>query len=196
MPKAGITLTQELWTEYQNLYDTCVFSPSRADEIKNVADKVLAGKDTYQLLAEASNDNMPWYVIGNIHWLESNCNFDCHLHNGDPLTARTVHVPANRPPADAGDPPFSFEFSARDALNYEQLTLWNEWRVPGCLFIWEKYNGFGYRLHNAVSPYLWGGSQHYTKGMFPRDHDWQPEMVSRAIGSAVILKWMDQHGQL
>ena len=40
---------------------------------------------------------IPWHVVGIIHMLEAAANFTTHLHNGDPLTARTVHVPAGRP---------------------------------------------------------------------------------------------------
>ena len=194
MAKAGIGLTDERRTEYQTLFESCSFV--RTDDIQRAVARVSAGRATYELLAAASNNDMPWFAIGCIHWLESNCNFDRHLHNGDPLTARTVRVPANRPPSDAGDPPFSFEISARDALNIEGFTAWNDWSVPGCLFMWEKYNGFGYRFHGVNSPYLWACSQHYRKGLFPRDHVWDPEGISQAVGTAVMLKWMQQHGQL
>ena len=40
--------------------------------------------------------------------------FDQHLHNGDPLSGRTTHVPPGRPrPA---SPPFTWEQSAHDAI--------------------------------------------------------------------------------
>ena len=32
-------------------------------------------------------------AINRIHDLEASRNFNAHLHNGDPLTHRTVHVP-------------------------------------------------------------------------------------------------------
>jgi len=38
--------------------------------------------------------------------------FKLHLHNGDPLTARTVNVPKGRPKT--GQPPFAWGISAKD----------------------------------------------------------------------------------
>ena len=62
--------------------------------------------------------DIPWWFVAVIHDLEASRNFNAHLHNGDPLTHRTVHVPKNRPP---GNPPFTFEESARDALTLDGL---------------------------------------------------------------------------
>lgn len=62
---------------------------------------------------------MPWYFIAAVHLRESSFQVDRHLHNGDPLTGRTVQVPAGRPPV--GDPPHTFEQSASDALTLKKL---------------------------------------------------------------------------
>ena len=45
--------------------------------------------------------------------------FDAHFHNGDPLTDRTKRVPAGRPKE--GDPPFTWEQSAEDAIRSTKL---------------------------------------------------------------------------
>jgi lysozyme family protein len=85
--------------------------------------------------------------------MAASLNFNRHLHNGDPLTARTVQVPAGRPKT--GEPPFTWEESATDALMLEKLDQWEDWSVPGTLYKLEQYNGWGYRLaHPDVkSPY-------------------------------------------
>ena len=70
-------------------------------------------KPRYDQVANATG--VPWYVIGIIHEMEGGLNFTTHLHNGDPLTRRTVQVPAGRPPT--GMPPFQWEESAIDALD-------------------------------------------------------------------------------
>jgi hypothetical protein len=35
---------------------------------------------------------------------------------------------------------------------------------------------------------LWCGSQHYTRGGWPRDHFFDPNYVNRAVGCAVIIR--------
>jgi len=60
------------------------------------------------------------------------CGFDFagHLHNGDPLTDRTTHVPANRPIN--GTPLFSWQESAVDALTLEGFKQETDWLLHEC----------------------------------------------------------------
>ena len=81
---------------------------------KSVARKIAKGKNIYVKISNELGGNIPWQFIGVIHNLESGCNFNKHLHNGDSLSRRTVRVPANRPPTHYG--PFTFIESAIDAL--------------------------------------------------------------------------------
>ncbi|MNR22399.1 hypothetical protein D3C85_1393480 [compost metagenome] len=129
---------------------------------------------------------VPWFFIGIIHSLESNFHFGKHLHNGDPLTQRTVRVPAGRPVQ--GDPPFSWEASAKDALRMKGFDQQSDWSTARMLYRWEAYNGFGYRPRGVPSAYLWSFSTHYTKGRFVEDHVFDPNSVSQQCGAAVMLK--------
>ena len=45
--------------------------------------------------------------------------FNRHLHNGDPLSSRTTHIPQNRPVK--GKPPFTWEESTIDVLKHKRL---------------------------------------------------------------------------
>ena len=113
----------------------------------------------------------PWYVVGLIHTMEASGNFGAHLHNGDPLSARTTHVPAGRPKT--GTPPFTWEESATDALTMQGFPAWKDWSVPGTLYKLEGYNGWGYHDHHpdVNTPYLWSFSNHYTSGEVRRRRD-------------------------
>jgi lysozyme family protein len=112
--------------------------------------------------------------------------FDAHLHNGDPLTARTVHVPVGRPRT--GQPPFSWEDSARDALELERVLDVQDWSIARILFELERANGFGYRRHQINTPYLWSCTSHYTKGRFVSDGHFDPQAVAEKCGAAALLK--------
>jgi lysozyme family protein len=64
---------------------------------------------------------VPWELIAALHEREAGGSFKGHLHNGDPLTGRTYHVPAGRPAK--GSPPFTWEASAIDALTMAPHSL-------------------------------------------------------------------------
>src|SRR5260370_8646731 len=97
-----------------------------------------------------------------IHSLEGSLSFKTHLQNGDPWTAKTVHVPKGRPP---GSPPFKWEDSAIDALKFDNMTGVTKWTLPVILFKLEGFNGIGYRTSHpdVLTPYLWGFTHHNQK---------------------------------
>ncbi|MGN6187172.1 MAG: peptidoglycan-binding protein [Thermoanaerobaculia bacterium] len=179
-----MTLTQTLRSEYDTLFQTCTVRPEFSDNIENVITRSITARRRYQ--AVALRTRVPWHVVAVIHNLECSGRFDCHLHNGDSLSRRTVHVPAGRPVE--GTPPFTWEDSAVDALRYQGFTSWTDWSVAGTLYKIETYNGLGYRKRGLRSPYLWSGSQHYTKGKYVADGKFDANAVSSQAGAAVVLR--------
>jgi len=191
---AGIPLTEALRSEYQALFDTCQIRPAKAQEVETAVGSLIANKARYAAVGDPLG--IPWTVVAVIHNMECSQNFSKHLHNGDPLTARTVHVPAGRPKS--GTPPFTWEESATDALIYDGLAAWTDWSIPGILYCLERYNGWGYRRHHpeVKSPYLWSGSNHYTSGKYVADGTWSDNAVSKQIGAATLLRRMAEKGVL
>ncbi|MDI6853771.1 MAG: hypothetical protein QME75_09260 [Deltaproteobacteria bacterium] len=187
-----ISLSPRLAEEYCHLFDTCVINAGRMAEVEGILAKIEQHRRRYDAVAEALS--MPWYVIAVIHSLESSLSFARHLHNGDPLDARTVRVPAGRPKT--GSPPFTWEESAIDALKYHELDAWQDWSLPGLLYKLEEYNGWGYRLYHPhiLSPYLWSCSNHYQRGKYLADGVWSETAVSRQTGAAVLLKALAEKG--
>jgi lysozyme family protein len=189
-----VELTPALKDEYQHLFDTCIIHPERAQQMEHLVAQIVQHQPRYTAVGDPLG--IPWYVIGVIHSMEASLNFNTHLHNGDPLTARTVHVPAGRP--QAGQPPFTWEESATDALQVEQLDHWRDWSIPGMLYRLEGYNGFGYRLRHpeVLSPYLWSFSNHYVSGKYVADGTFSPSAVSEQCGAAVLLRRMAEIGTM
>ncbi len=189
---AGVPLTDELRREYQRLFDACEIRPERREAIEQDAAAIVRNQERYRAAGESIG--IPWYFVGAIHNLECSGDFSCHLHNGDPLTARTKKVPAGRPIE--GTPPFSWEVSAQDALRIEDFDRVTDWSLPSILYQFEKYNGFGYRNRRppVASPYLWSGSVHYVSGKFVADRKFDPTAVSKQSGAAVILRRMLDQG--
>lgn len=178
--------------EYRRLWDTMTVSDDWQKKAKAIAGRIVANQGRYAT-AVAGTD-VPWWFVAVVHAMECSLRFDQHLHNGDPLAARTVRVPRNRPPA--GTPPFTWEQSARDALEYERLTAIVSWSLEDALFNWHRYNGINneYKRRGIPTPYLWSGSQHYRKGKYVADGVFDAEAVSAQVGAAVLLKTLADLG--
>lgn len=187
---AKVSLTESLRRQYVELFTSCVVSSSRAADVERLVDQLVANRPRYEAVTAAQG--VPWHVIAVIHNMESGQRFSAHLHNGDPLTARTVHVPAGRPKT--GQPPFSWEDSAADALGMKGLGAGTDWTLAGTLYQIERYNGFGYRQYHphVLSPYLWSFSNHYTRGKYTADGTWSDTATSAQCGAAVLLRRMTE----
>jgi lysozyme family protein len=191
-----LKLTDELRSDYARLFRSAAFFSRISEDAAIAAVKAItarAPRDQYEIVSKLTS--VPWWVVGVIHHMESSGDFRAHLHNGDPLTGRTVHFPPGRPKL--GGPPFTWTDSAADALKFEGLDRWTEWTIAGSLYVFERYNGFGYRgLKPPIpSPYLWSGLNHYRQGKFVEEKvegKWKsvfkPELVSQQIGAAAITK--------
>jgi len=172
--------------EYEELFAGCRTADDHIGEVTKMVERIVSEQIRYR--AVAAMTDIPWWFIGLLHSLESSCSFTTHLHNGDPLTARTVHIPKGRPPI--WDPPNDWESSAVDSLKYQGFVDLKDWSLAAVLYRLEVYNGFGYRAHGIFSPYLWSYSQHYKKGKYVWDGKWDPNAVSRQCGAAVLLRHM------
>lgn len=188
---------KKLASEYVDLFETAQVLPSKLPLVEEVVAKAVANRSRYEaVLSVGIFTGMPWFFIAAIHNLESSFDFTKHLHNGDPLTGRTVQVPAGRPKI--GSPPFKWEASAMDALTLRELDKVSSWTLPELMWRLEGYNGLGYRDHhpNVLSPYLWSFTQHYKRGKYIKDgpEGWDPNAVSGQVGAATLIRRMLESG--
>lgn len=175
---------EDLKDSYPPLWKSVRFRPGWKKEADTAAKGIAKNKTPYQAVENATG--VPWFVVGLIHQMESGRNFKTHLHNGDPLSARTVNVPAGHPRS--GSPPFSWPESAIDALRMQDLDEITAWPLPRIAYELERYNGFSSRTkHHINTPYLWSGTSHYTKGKYIRDHVWSDTAVSKQVGAMAVL---------
>jgi lysozyme family protein len=176
--------------DFRELYQTAHVKPELRSALATVVTKAVQNRAQYEQIS--SGTTVPWWMVAAIHQKECGMRFDCHLHNGDPLSARTVRVPPGRPLQP--DPPYTFVQSAIDALHGEQKKFPQTWDVVGALSFAEHYNGTGYRRQNVYSPYVWGGTQHYTTGHYIADGKFDPMAIAKAPGVAAILLMMEERG--
>lgn len=177
---------------YAAMWQNAKLRPERASVAVSIAAKLLANKARYEVVTRATG--VPWWWIAAAHQMESGANFSTHLHNGDPLVARTSHVPAGRPTT--GEPPFTWQSSAIDALTMapHELHLVEDWSPERALWEWERYNGLGYFKKKINSPYVWSFTTHYTRGKYVADGKFDPDAVSEQCGTAAILLALIQIG--
>jgi len=182
----------DLKPRYEALFAACVVAPAHVKEVGQIRQALLKGKTRYE--AVAAQTGAPWWFIGIVHGLECSFKFNEHLHNGDPLTARTVRVPAGHP--EAGKPPFTWEESANDAITLKRYDHQADWSLARTLYRLEGYNGYGYYKRKINSPYLWSYSTHYKAGKFVQDGVYDAAAVSKQCGAAVLLKALIDAGDV
>jgi lysozyme family protein len=182
-----------LKADYESMFAAAVIRPKWIAEATNMANRIAKNKSRYEI--PAAKLGVPWFVLGLIHVRESGANFGKHMHNGDPLTARTTRVPAGQPAT--GNPPFSWEDSAFDAINTKNKTSWkqipsNEWGIAAILWRLATYNGWGYEPYGRANPYLWSGTQWYGDppliGKFIRDNVYSATAIDGQVGVATVTK--------
>lgn len=176
--------------EYSILWDGMTIRPDRLPLIYSDAHRLLTHKLRYEAVSKATQ--VPWYVIAVLHHRASGLNFSAHLHNGDPLTARTANPPVGRPVH--GNPPFTWEESAVDALKMpgRELHTVENWSAERICYELERYSGFDYRRSNrgVKSPYLWSFSNWYSSGRYTKDGAFEGDAVDPLSGAIPLLRQM------
>lgn len=176
---------EQLENELELLWKHMEIRASWNQAIDKRARQIIGHRQRYQEV-EAST-GVPWWMVGVIHSMESGLNFTRHLHNGDSLQKRTWRVPKGRP---RGNPPFTWEVSADDAIRMNGWHKVSDWTMPRVLYELERYNGWGYRLYHPTtkSPYIWSGCTYYSAGKYVADGKWSATAVSGQTGCAPLLK--------
>lgn len=148
---------------------------------------LIVSKQHYQ--AVAAQTGVPWPVIAVIHERECSQNWNESIAQGDPWNAVSVRVPAGRGPFN------SWEEAAVDALtNCEPfLSRCPSWdNIGAVLTQLERYNGLGYAMRNAASPYVWSRTDQYVSGKYVSDHVFDPTVDDVQQGCAGLLVCMMQ----
>ncbi|HEY9673127.1 MAG TPA: hypothetical protein V6D11_16915 [Waterburya sp.] len=150
--------------------------------------------------AIAAQTTVPWWFTGILHYRESSFT-EAHLHNGDPLTERTYHEPAGRPPSlPANGVRYSFIESAVDALRLKTFDTAQDRSIAAWLWRFELWDGFGYAMRGINSEYLWNGTNQFgsgnNRGKFLADGTFDPNAQSDQVGAAALLWYLYYKGMI
>lgn len=185
-------MKKEKRDKYKELWSSVVPDNHKVAMINSAIKKILLHREKYRNVA--NEYKMPWEIIGVIHMRESMFDFTRHLANGDPLVADTVRVPkALMSPL---EPPYSWEEAAlaaitKHAANWKINVFLYDWDIPGTLWYINSYHGFGCDKAGINDPYLWNFSNHYERGGFDSDGNFNALMEDKNPGSATVLKMMN-----
>jgi lysozyme family protein len=158
-------------------------------QVDKVVRRILLNQKVYKCVDKKTDT--PWYVIAALHNMESSGSFRHHLHEGSPLTRRTRWVPRGRPKT--GNPPFTWEYSAVDALSYDKMGEKRWAYLFDTLWAVQGYNGTGYwKYHRSTpTPYLYAKTSIEKPGKYVSDGKWSSTARSKQIGIAAIWKRME-----
>lgn len=177
---------ENLVTLNQHRWDKCIVNPDKIAAFKQVGDRLSAStaKARYQTVEKKTG--VPWWFIAVVHEREASQRWDRSLAQGDPWNKKSTHVPANRGPFN------SWEDAAYDALvNCPPYAARNkDWTIGGALTMLEKYNGLGYYRKGIPSPYIWAGTNQYSRGKYVSDGVFSATTVDTQLGVAGLLKSM------
>jgi len=168
----------------QDRWNNCHVPAEKGPAFEAVANRILKNKTIYQEIEKSTG--VPWWFIGIVHYRESNLDLSTNLAQGDPWNKKSVHVPAGRGPFN------SFQEAAVDALtNCPPYAAKNkDWSVGKALTMFEEYNGLGYANRGVPSPYVWAGTDQYSKGKYVADGVYDPDHVDTQLGCAGVLKFL------
>jgi len=153
--------------------------PRQSNGLAYVLTSIKGRRSQYEAVSRETG--VDWEVIGCLHLMEAALDGSRQILNGEPWDQVTQLVPKGLGPWE------SWTESAIFAIKKKGQIFFNA-DIPTVLLAFEIYNGTGYKSKGIHSPYLWAGSQHYTKGKYIQDGVYDPMAESQQIGVAVILK--------
>ena len=184
---------------YEELFASCKIRSSWFPKVQEIAQTIISLRSHYYNAIEAQT-TVPWWFVGILHYRESGFR-EAHLHNGDPLTARTVREPVGRPLAlPQNGRVYTFVESAVDALQLKDFDTADDRSIAAWIWRFEYWNGFGYAMRGINSEYLWNGTNHFGsglhQGMYMTDGRFDPNARSEQAGAAAILWYLYYKGLL
>lgn len=179
-PRIRLVTLSEFKSEYEDLWQRMTIRPERLGTVSSIARNAIAAKTRYQSVEK--KNGVPWFVIASLHYRESNANFSRYLGNGEPFNRMTRSVPQGRGPFS------SWDEGAIDALKINLLDTVTEWTMARTCFQLEKFNGFDYRNQGIHSPYLWSYTNHYTRGKYIGDKEFDGSAVDPQCGAMPLIK--------
>lgn len=147
--------------------------------VKKIVATLLPHKSRFVAVETATGVPAVWLLPV---WYREKPSFDVYFANGDPIDRPSTHVPVGRGPFD------TWEAGVIDSLALDHISSVEEWTWARAVYQFELWNGFGPRLHNRPSGYVWSATDVYQGGKYVADGPggWSPRTWDQQIGCFAI----------
>jgi len=173
------TSWEALEPDYEKLLDTMEVRDNWKGIITAAANRLITHSNRYLVVQTATG--VDWELIAAIHEREAGGDFRLDLREGAHIRAATWEADTINALSEQGVTQL-FKNNPKDHAK-EEFAVW----------IAERWNGFGYRWNGyGPSPYLWSGTNHYSKGKYSSDGHYDPNLVDQQVGFVPL--YMDLKG--
>lgn len=162
------------------------------DKVVNATEIIKQNRKKYEKVAIwAWISKKYWDLIWAIHFREAWLDFNCYLHNWDPLWKKTVNYPKWKFFKD-------WTTAAIDAIKTEIKDKWLklDWTPKSIINFAETYNWFWYRDKWINSPYVWAWTDKYNWWLYVADWNFSKKAVDKRPWVVAIMAWIWQHFKL
>lgn len=173
-------LREDMVSDYRKLWPLLEIEERFSDTINQAVMLIKSNKSRYQDIIKSSRKSgastdpkMPWYVLGIVHYLDSNVDFDRFL-----------------PVSGMEELSEDWDVRATQFLESRDWNKWVDWTLTDIMFRLEQLNGNGYRNKGRCSPYIWSYTNHYKTGTYVANGVFEPQTRFPRAGVAVLLKEM------
>lgn len=171
---------QILMPEYIKLLST--MQVTSAGEIDTWAKKLTGPMCWPRYQRVQDETGVPGELIAALDYRESSANPRDALGQGDPWSQVSRHYPSGLGPWGSWSEAAIF-YAHRQHLDDNS----HQWSMPYACWKAEGWNGFGPRDRRINTGYLWAGTNHYVKGKYASDHNWDAEMVDPQLGAVPLM---------
>lgn len=149
-------------------------------------------KARYEKVSETAG--IPPKMIAALHWRESTGDFGTYLHQGDPLGKQAVNEPADIPIFKEWEPAAQHALGLKNSTQRAYKIDANTTDEAALTSYAERYNGLGYHNYHAMaSPYVFSGTDQYSKGKYVGDGDWDANHKDQQLGVLAMMRRIDRH---
>jgi len=159
---------------------------AQKNDLKSFYENWEKNKAKYQAVADKTG--IPAELVAALHWRESTGDFGTYLHQGDPLGKKAVHVPKNIPLFHTWEPAAEHALDMKKWLRDKLKIDKNTKDLAALATYAEYYNGLGYHYKGKPSPYVWSGTDQYSRGKYVADGRYNRRVKDRQLGVAAMVQ--------
>ena len=199
-PAAPVKVTPKAGTEAERIYHkhetqvvgrTAKMTPAQAEDLDLFVANWKKNQKRYEAVSQKTG--VPAPLIAALHWRESTGDFTTYLHQGDKLGRKARHVPRNIPVFSVWEDAAVHALTMSDkAAVRDDLGMKSDTRDAAAMATYaEFYNGLGYDGRNTASPYVYSGTDNYSRGKYFSDGHYSKSYQDQQLG---VLAMVDAIG--